>query len=178
MTRACEDQFALRHELVRYAKTHGVRAAAGRYECARNTVRLWLRRWAGGDERLADHSRRPHRQPRRTSAAHAKRVVAARKKAPCFGTRRLVDMFELPVGKGAAHRILRDEKLIRPRPRKHRRKAALRAVKAAHPPLCRLQMDTKYLTDIPRYWSQLQAQALPRFQYTIRDEATGALFLA
>ena len=87
-------------------------------------------------------------------------------------------MFELPVGKGAAHRILCDEKIIRPPPRKHRRKAALRAVKAAHPPLCRLQMDTKYLTDIPHYWSQLQAQALPRFQYTIRDEATGALFLA
>lgn len=178
MNRVCEDKFALRHELVRYAKTHGVHAAARRYECARNTVRLWLRRWEAGDDTLADHSRRPHRQPRRTEAAHERLVVAARKKAPCFGARRLVDLFELPVGKGAAHRILRDEKLIRPRPRKHRRKADLRAIKAAHPPLCRLQMDTKHLTDIPRYWPQMQAQGLPRFQYTVRDEATGALFLA
>ena len=178
MSRACEDKFALRHEVVRYAKTHGLHAAARQFACARNTVRRWSRRWAAGDDRLADHSCRPHRQPRRTSAAHAKLVVAARKKAPCFGARRWVDMFQLPVGKGAAHRILRDEKLIRPRPRKHRRKAALRARKAAHPPLCRLQMDTKHLTDIPHYWPQMQAQALPRFQYTIRDEATGALFLA
>jgi transposase InsO family protein len=66
----------------------------------------------------------------------------------------------------------------RARPRKHRRKADLRAIKAAHPPLHRLQMDVKYLTDIPHYWPQLQAQGLPRFQYTIRDEALGALYLS
>lgn len=39
MSRACEAKFALRHERVRYAETHGVQAAARRYECARNTVR-------------------------------------------------------------------------------------------------------------------------------------------
>jgi len=178
MSRACEDKFALRHEVVRYVKTHGIHAAVRQFGCARNTVRLWFRRWEAGDNALADHSRRPNHQPGRTTAAHEKLVIAARKKAPCFGARRLVDMFELPVGKGAVHRILRDEKLIRPRPRKHRRKADLRAIKAAHPPLCRLQMDTKYLTDIPHYWPQMQAQGLPRFQYTIRCEATGALFLA
>lgn len=178
MSRACEDKFALRHEVVRYAKTHGLHAAVRQFGGARNTVRLWFRRWEAGDDTLADHSRRPHHQPRRTKAAHEKPVIAARKKAPCFGARRLVDRFELPVGKGAVHRILRDEKLIRPRPRKHRRKADLRAIKAAHPPLCRLPMDTKYLTDIPHYWPQIQAQGLPRFQSPIRCEATGALFLA
>lgn len=178
MSRACEDKFALRHEVVRYVKTHGLHAAVRQFGCARNTVRLWFRRWEAGDDTLADHSRRPHLQPRKTGAAHEQLVIAARKKAPCFGARRLVDMFDLPIGKGAVHRILRDEKLIRPRPRKHRRKADLRAIKAAHPPLCRLQMDTKYLNDIPHYWPQMQAPGMPRFQYTIRDEATGALFLA
>ena len=178
MSRACDDKFGLRHELVRYAQTHGIRAATRHFGCARATVRLWLRRWADGDDSFVNHSRRPHHSPARTTPALAARVIAARKKAPCFGARRLVDMFALPVGKGAAHRILRDEKLVRARPRKHRRKADLRAVKAAHPPLCRLQMDTKYLTDLPHYWPQMQAQGLPRFQYTVRCEALGALFLA
>jgi len=178
MNRISQDKFALRHEVVRYAETHGLRAAAHRYECSRTTVRLWFRRWKAGDDTLADHSRRPHRSPKRTDEATAAKVIAARKKAPCFGARRLVDMFELPVGKGAAHRILRDEKLIRPRPRKHQRKADLRAIKAAHPPLLRLQMDTKYLNDIPRYFPQMQQPGMPRFQYTIRCEALGALFLA
>ena len=178
MSGVSEDKFALRHELVRHAKTHGVRAAMRRYGCARNTVRLWLRRWKAGDEALADHSRRPKHQPRKTGAKATRAVIAARRMAPCLGARRLVTMFQLPVGKGAVHRILRDAELIRARPRKHRRKADLRAIKAAHPPLHRLQMDVKYLTDIPHYWPQLQAQGLPRFQYTIRDEALGALYLA
>ena len=178
MSSVCEDKFSLRHELVRHAKTHGVRAAMRRFGCARNTVRLWLRRWQTGDETLADHSRRPKHQPRKTGKKVAQTVIAARQMAPCLGARRLVDAFQLPVGKGAVHRILRDAELIRARPRKHRRKADLRAIKAAHPPLHRLQMDVKYLTDIPHYWPQMQAQGLPRFQYTIRDEALGALYLS
>lgn len=178
MNRICQDKFALRHEVVRYAETHGVRAAARHYESSRTTVHLWFRRWKAGDDALADHSRRPHHSPQRTDNAIAAEVIAARKKAPCFGARRLVDMFELPVGKGAAHRILRDEKLIRPRPRKPWRKADLRALKAAHPPLLRLQMDTKYRNDIPHYFPQMQRPGMPRFQYTIRGEALGALFLA
>jgi transposase InsO family protein len=92
--------------------------------------------------------------------------------------RRLVEYFALPVGKGATHRVLRDAGLVRRREKKHRRKADLRRIKANHPALRRWQMDTKYLNDIPHYWPQMQAQGLPRFQYTLRDEATGAVFLA
>jgi transposase len=178
MSKISPAKFALRHEVVRYAVAHGNHAAARHYECSRNTVKLWRKRWEAGDDSFADHSRRPHHSPRRTCAKVAAQVVAARQRAPCFGARRLVDAFELPVGKGAAHRIVRDAGLIRPRPRKHRRKADLRAIKAAHPPLRRLQMDTKYLNDIPAYWPQMQGRGLPGFQYTIRDESTGALFLA
>ncbi len=178
MNKACQDKFALRHEVVRYAETHGIRGAARRYECSRNTVREWYRRWKAGDDTLADRSRRPHRSPAKTAPKLAARVVAAREKAPCFGARRLVDMFELPLGKGAAHRILRDAQLVRKRPRKHKRKADLRAIKAAHPPLHRLQMDVKYLNDIPPYFAQMQQRRLPGFQYTVRDESTGALFVS
>jgi transposase len=178
MNKACQEKFALRHELVRYAETHGIREAARRYECSRNTVRQWHRRWKVGDTTLADHSRRPHHSPAKTDEKLAAKVVAAREKAPCFGARRLVDMFELPVGKGAAHRILRDARLVRKRPRKHQRKADLRAIKAAQPPLRRLQMDVKYLNDIPHYLPQMQKRGMPGFQYTVRDEPTGALFVS
>jgi transposase len=177
MNKACQDKFALRHEVVRYAEIHGMRAAARRYECARNTVKTWYRRWKAGDDMLADQSRRPHHSPAKTSSKVAAQVVAARKSAPCFGARRLVDMFELSVGKGAAHRILRDAQLIRKRPRKHQRKADIRAIKAAQSPLCRLQMDVKYLNDIPNYLPQMRKPGMPGFQYTVRDEATGALFV-
>jgi hypothetical protein len=38
-------------------------------------------------------------------------------------------------------------------------------------------MDVKYLWDMPHYWPQMQARELPRFEYTIRDTKSGALFL-
>ena len=40
-----------------------------------------------------------------------------------------------------------------------------------------LQMDIKYLTDIPPYWESLQRYGLPKFQYTVRDVKSGMLFL-
>src|SRR6188474_908269 len=41
----------------------------------------------------------------------------------------------------------------------------------------KLQMDIKYLTDIPPYWEMMQRLKLPRFQYTVRDVKSGMLFL-
>ena len=66
-----------------------------------------------GDDTLAKDSRCPHHSPAKTTPARAAQVVAARKKAPCFGARHLVYMFELPVQKEAARRILRGSLLIR-----------------------------------------------------------------
>lgn len=130
MNRLCQDKFALRVEAVRCAQSPAPLRAAGRlYEDPRTTVRLRFRRWKDGDAALADPFRRPHHSPKRPSTAVVTTMIAARKRASCFGARRWVDYFGLPAGQGAAHRILRDARLIRPR--QHQRKADLRATKAA-----------------------------------------------
>ena len=54
----------------------------------------------------------------------------------------------------------------------------MRAIKAAYAPFTRFRMDTKYLTDLPIYWPQMQHFDLPRFQTTIRELSCGAHFLA
>ncbi|MDR1497414.1 MAG: helix-turn-helix domain-containing protein [Puniceicoccales bacterium] len=90
MSRASQDLFALRHELVRYATVHGIRAAMRQFGCARNTVRLWLHRWQDGDDSFQNHSRRPHHQPARTPPSVEQTVVAARKKAPLLDPRILL----------------------------------------------------------------------------------------
>jgi hypothetical protein len=53
----------------------------------------------------------------------------------------------------------------------------LRAVKAFYKSFEKIQMDVKYLTDIPPYWKMMQRFKLPRFQYTMRDVKSGMLFL-
>ena len=176
---ADDPKFALRRQLVIFAKKHGIKAAARHFDCARNTVRKWLRRFLDlGNAGLRALSRAPKSCPHKTKDAVEKRVVTLRKKTPGFGARRLIAEFALPLGHNAAQRIINAHQLTRPPKRRHRRKNDLRAVKAAYTPFTRFQMDVKYLTDIPFYWPQMQKNGLPRFQYTIRELSCGAQFLA
>jgi transposase len=179
MIRSSDPKFALRHELVTYALKKGIKAAARCYECSKNTVRKWIRRFAlNRNQGLIPTSRAPHSCPHKTSPALEAKCVAKRKQTPGFGSRRLIAEFELKIGHNALDRIFREHQLTRQPKRRHQRKNDLRAVKAAYAPFTRFQMDVKYLTDLPFYWPQMQANGLPRFQYTIRELSCGAQFLA
>ena len=176
---ADDPQFALRHQLVTFARKQGIKAAARHFACCRNTVRKWLRRFLQwGNAGLRALRRTPKSCPHKTQDAWEARVVALRKKTPGFGARRLIQEFALPLGHNAVQRIINCHQLTRPPKRRHRRKNDLRAVKAAYAPFTRFQMDVKYLTDIPFYWPQMQKNGLPRFQYTLRELSCGAQFLA
>ena len=89
----CADDppFALRHHLVTFARQHGIKAAARHFQCARNTVRKWLRRFlAWGNAGLRALSRAPKSCPHKTSEPLEHRVVRLRKTTPGFGARRLI----------------------------------------------------------------------------------------
>lgn len=178
MIRSQNHKFDLRLRLVRHARTHGIRAAARAFGCARNTVRTWLRRFErGGPSTLVERSRAPKHCPHKTSPVEERRIVAARRKLPCAGPRRLKDLFGLDASQGAIARILRQGGLTRKRRTKRQKKNDLRAVKAHYKAFERLQADTKPLYDIAAYWPQMRAQNLPRHQYTVRDVKSGALFV-
>lgn len=168
----------LRLDLVRYAQEYGIREAARAFRCSRNTVRTWTRRFeADGVKGLGDLSRAPHRIPHKTSKAEEQRVIAAREAVPCYGPERLKDLFGLTPGKSAIGRILKERGLTQRRRKRREKQADLREVKAQYKALTHLQMDVKYLWDIPRYWPQIHALGLPKYEYTIRDTKSGALFL-
>lgn len=146
--------------------------------CSRNTVRLWLRRFrAQGRQGLHPKSCAPKTCPHKTAAADEAAVLRARARVPCFGPRRLKDLFGLAPSPGAIARILRQHGLSRPRRRRRVRKNDLRALKAAYQVAERLQADTMPLYDIPHYRLQMTRLRLPRHQYSVRDVKSGAVFL-
>ena len=173
-----ESRFQHRLRLVRHAQEYGIRATGRAFRCERNTVRKWLRRYeAAGIRGLEEQSRAPHRIPHKTSKAEEKKVLEAREKVPNFGPVRLKEWFDLGPSKNAIGRILKDRGLTKPKRKKRYKQADLREVKAHYPALTHLQMDVKYLWDIPQYWPQMQALGLPKYEYTIRDTKSGAIFL-
>lgn len=173
-----ESRFELRLEMVRWAQEKGIRDAARTFRASKNTVKLWLGRYeAEGVGGLVERSRAPKHIPHKTSKAEERRVIRARQAVPCFGPDRLKREFELKPSRNAIARILKEAKLTQRKRKKREKQADLREVKAKYKALTHLQMDVKYLWDIPQYWPQIEALGLPKYEYTIRDTKSGAVFL-
>ena len=167
--------------MVQHASDHGIKAAARSFGCEVKTVRKWLRRWCADNHSrasLMDRSRAPKSCPHKTSKAQEQAVVRERKKAPCFGPRRLKEFCLLRPSEGAIARILRQQGLSKPRKKKYEKKRDMREIKARWPAFQQPQVDTKYLNDIPYYVDQMRRHPwLPGFEYTYRDPKTGGTFL-
>jgi len=178
MSRSQDHKFSLRLNMVFHAKKHGIRPTARAFDTTPKTVRRWLRRFdQGGRAALGDRSRAPKSCPHKLSAYRERKIVEARNKVPCCGPRRLKLLFDIQASASTIYRILRKHGLIKPRRKKYQRKNDLRQIKAQYNPFQRLQMDVKYLFDIPAYWPQMKDLGLPRYQYTTRDVKTGAIFI-
>ncbi len=176
--RESKDPRSLRLRMVQYAKDHGIKPAADYYHTTPKTVRLWVRRWDGTLESLADHSRAPHRRPRKLTAKQEAPLLDLKRKLPTWSARRLKRDFHLTHSEKTLRRVFRDHGLLRPiRRRKHQTKRCLREVKAQWRAFQQIEVDTKDLCDIPEYWHTLKHQGLPRYQYTARDVTTGLLYL-
>jgi transposase InsO family protein len=80
-----------RVEFVRLAKQNGVnrRELCRRFGISVQTGYKWLGRFAAGDTRLADRSRRPHHSPVRTEAATEALVLELRDAHPVWGARKI-----------------------------------------------------------------------------------------
>ena len=174
-----EKHFTIRKAVVQEAQEKGIKPAARRFGMSKNTVRLWLRRYqAEGNDGLLDRRAGPNHIPHKTPSEIESHIVEIRKTVPCYGARRLKHFFDLSPSIGAIQRIIHDRGLARKIRRKYQKKNDLREVKArTYKAFEKLQMDIKYLTDIPPYWVQMQRFKLPRFQYTVRDVKSGMLFL-
>jgi transposase-like protein len=167
------DQHFLRQKLVQYARQHGLKAAARAFGCSRNTVRKWLRRYQPGKpSSLRECSKRPRHCPHQTPSS-VEGVVLRLRRQTGFGAERLKRQYNLSCSVGAIHRIVRAHGLVRARPKKHARKKQLRALKKTWPLFGQLCCDTKYLQDIPAYWTAMTRLRLPRFQYTVREVVSG-----
>jgi len=172
------DKFDLRLRMVRFAKAHGVKAAARAFFTTPKTVRKWLRRYAQeGLAGLNELPRIPESCPHKTPAPLAKKVVELRKRYPFMGAKRLKREHNLPCSHEAIRRILHENDLIKKRPKKHKRRKSLAHIKKHWKLFGQFSVDTKDLKDIPHYWPQMKACRLPRYQFTAREIRSGLMFL-
>lgn len=181
--RKCKDRYEARLELVLEALAQGIKPTARKYGTTVKTVRKWVRRYEAKKKAgLAELSRRPHSSPRATKLwvrcklrqeGERLRAVGKRKSAS-----RLRRELELPVSLPTVLKILREEGLYQGKRKVGEKKRDLREVKKKLSALEKLQVDVKYLDDIPELYPEYLHHQLPKYQFTARCVRTGALFFA
>jgi len=176
--RGKEYSFEFKQDVVFAAQEIGIKPTARRFKVSKNTVKSWLRRFESkGKKGLYGRRKGPKVIPNKMPKDMEERIVSIRKMASCFGPLRIKYYFDIPYSLNAIQRVIRQHKLNKKRRKVREKRRDMRAVKAKRKSMAHMQMDVKYLTDIPNYWEQLKPLGLPKFQYTIRETKTGMLFL-
>ena len=165
--------------MVESVKEIGIKPTARQFMTTVVTVRKWHRRYlAKGLDGLLDESRKP-KGPRTIPRVDEERIMELRKRRKnrigCWGIKAAL---RLPYSTSTIYRVLKQHGLVGQKVRKHHKKQDLREIKARLKPFEKIQVDVKYLDDIPQYLAYYRKHRLPRYQFTARCEKTGAAFFS
>jgi len=170
--------YNIRYQIVKYALSHCVSAAAREFSTTRKTVRKWRDRYlVCGVKGLEDRSRAPKNIPHKLSEEMENKILQIRKTRPYLGPYRIINEFNINASYGAVARVLRDNNLTRGKKKKHLVKRDLRVVKEKLRPFQKIQIDIKELKDIPNYLPYTILKKFPKYQFSARDVRTGISFV-
>lgn len=170
----------IREKVVQYAMEHGNEEAADRFECHRNTVSKWKSRYKEqGIEGLKDQSRAPNHIPHKIIDPVIVKEICDKRDDSGYSANRLKIQYDLWPSNMAINRILNENGKIDDPTNKGQQKQDLWHIKQHFKALeTKLQLDGKYLLDIPNYYVYHKLLGLPKWEYTLRDVKSGATFLS
>jgi transposase len=172
-------KFNYRLRMVEYALKHDKSQAAKEYKATRKTVIKWVERFEQeGLAGLKAKKRTPKHIPHKLKPEEEARIVELRQAHPSWGSRRLIDRYQVKGSHGAVNRVIKQNNLIKPERKRWRKRKDLSELKKKMKFFESSQVDTKDLSDIYQYYPFMRRLRLPRYEYTLRELSTGASFFA
>lgn len=176
--RNSKDKKILRHQMVIKSDEIGITATAKLFNCSVNTVRKWRNRYKElGFAGFEEQSRRPH-TGKRLSEEDKQRILKAKAQYKNLSAKRIKELARLPYSIKSIYKVLGSVGLVKHRRKRRKTRNILREVKARWAAFEQIQVDVKYLDDIPEYWLQMRINGLPKYQYTAREVSTGLHFVS
>ena len=177
-----KDPSLLRKELVSYALTYGNKKAAQHFQTTIKTVRKWRKRWQ--EQKgigLKDLSKKPQKSPRMMKMYWQFKIKALAEKATADNKRingaMIKREYSIPYSAKTLVKYLKQYYKL-PSKKTHReKKRDMREVKNKYRAFEKIQVDIKYLDDIPEFYHDFMQFHLPKHQITARCIRTGALFI-
>jgi len=166
-----------RYNMVRYAKANNITKAAIEYNTTRKTVRKWLNAYEkDGEEGLRNKSRLSQKHPNKLSDDITNEIIKYRKKSK-LGAYYIKENLNLQCSEKTIYKKIKQANLIKKKKTKHKKKKDMRELRAKFKPLDKIQIDVKYLTDIPNIFEGIIYKHIPKYQITARDYCSGLTFL-
>lgn len=179
--RNSKDRSRLRKDIVIHARDHGIKPTARKFNTTTKTVRKWVSRY--NQEKLPglrDRSRRPKNPAGqilpywyykiqdvcKTAQKNNKRITAVWIKRK----------YKVPYSTKTILKVMRKVGFLPQKRKRYQRRRDLREIKKQLRAFEKIQVDIKYLDDIPEFYSAYIAFRLPKYQITARCVRTGALF--
>ncbi|MEA3312696.1 MAG: helix-turn-helix domain-containing protein [candidate division WOR-3 bacterium] len=160
-----------------YLRVRSYRKTAGLYSVNPKTVVKWVKRYKeNGLGGLNDLPRTPS-HPRRKVTAQMERKILEWRDRTGFGAMRMRMELGFEFAARTIHKVLVRNNRVKPRRKKWRKKKDLRKLKARLKPFHLVQADIKYLDDMPEFYPDYVKHKLPRYEITIRDVRSGAVWL-
>lgn len=181
--RNCKNPVPFRKKLVEDAIQSGIKPTARKWKTTAKTVRKWKKRYENELlEGLKDRSRRPKNSPNRMPKRWQFKIQSVVEKAIRDHKRinavMVKDKNAIPFSAKTVRKEMKLHGYTTKWRKKTVRKRDLREQKAKMKPFRKVQVDIKYLDDIPEFYHDWTIFHLPKYQITARDVRTGALFFA
>lgn len=171
----------LRLAMVRRAEEFSIKASAEYYKTTPKTVRKWFYRYDGTFNSLEDHSKRPQNITNKLQQEDIDRIrnfcnKQKSKDKKIVGAYLIRDM-DLPFSLPTVNKYIKLLGLKPERQSRKKKKRNLSAVKKEMRSFEKIQVDIKYLDDIPEFYREYYLLKLPKYQITARCVKTGSLFI-
>jgi len=178
-----QDQHWIRRQLVDSAREIGIKKTARLYSCSKNTVKHWLKVYKENPRKqLVSKSTRPKKSPNAMDHYWLNTIIATcdefKEKNKRLNAVKLKKLKQIPFSIKTIRKKMIENGYAKINKKKHQRKKDLWQIKKKYKAFSKIQIDVKYLDDIPEFYQEYKKHRLPRYQYTARCVKTGALYVS
>ena len=171
----------IRSMMVKHALNHTITETAQYFETTRKTVRKWIARYNGDLDSLEDHSKCPHNIRSKLQQEDIELIESFCKKQKDNNKKivgaYLINDMDLPFSLPTVNKYIKLLGFKQEKQSRKKQKRNLSAVKKEMRSFEKLQVDIKYLDDIPEFYREYNLLKLPKYQITARCVKTGSLFI-
>ena len=162
-----------RYGMVMHAKEHGVSKTARHFDTTRKTVTKWINTFKkDGMKGLENKSRIGQAHPETLSPETIQQIIEFRKGSN-VGAYFIKDALGLTCSIKTINKYLKRNGLVSKPKTKSKKKRDMSEMRKKVKVFEKIQIDTKYLTDIPNLWMGIKFMNLPKYRFTARDYKSG-----